>query len=66
MARIEEIKHAIEELTEVEFVQLREWLIEKDWENWDKEIERDSEEGKLDFLIEEAQKKKVDGKLRVL
>lgn len=66
MARIEEIKHAIEELTEDEFVQLRDWLIEKEWENWDKEIERDSEEGKLDFLIKEAQKKKVDGKLRVL
>jgi hypothetical protein len=29
-------------------------LSEKDWERWDKEIEADSEAGKLDFLIREA------------
>jgi hypothetical protein len=29
-------------------------LSEKDWERWDKEIEADSEAGKLDFLVREA------------
>jgi hypothetical protein len=33
---------------------------EEYWEQWDKEIEKDSEEGKLDFLIKEA----IDAKLK--
>ena len=37
-----------------EFTELVRWLSEKDWERWDKEIEADSEAGKLDFLVREA------------
>ena len=51
---IDEIKTAIESLPETDFVKLREWFSEKDWGKWDRQIERDSESGKLDFLIEEA------------
>jgi tRNA A22 N-methylase len=58
MYRIEEIKSAIEKLPKNEFMQLRKWLLEKDWQQWDEEILKDSEEGKLDFLIEEALEKK--------
>ena len=58
MPKVEYIKHAIEELTEEEYRQIRNWLLEKDWAKWDEEIERDSREGKLDFLIEQAKKAK--------
>ena len=30
----------------------------KDWDKWDKQIEVDSESGKLDFLIADAMKEK--------
>jgi hypothetical protein len=31
---------------------------EKDWESWDREIEADSEVGRLDFLVREAMDEK--------
>ncbi len=66
MPQIDEIKSAIESLPEEEFVQLREWFSEKDWDKWDRQIELDSRSGKLDFLIEEAFEEKRKGKLRDL
>jgi hypothetical protein len=66
MLRIEEIKSIIEKLPKNEFLELKSWILEKDWQQWDEEIERDSKEGKLDFLIEEALKEKRQGKLREL
>ena len=58
MLKVEKIKHEIEKLPESEFAKLRRWIKKKDWQKWDKEIEQDSGEGKLDFLIEEARKEK--------
>ncbi len=66
MPKVEDIKHAIEKLSEEEYKQIRNWLLEKDWTKWDEEIERDSAEGKLDFLIEEAKKAKREGRLKSL
>ena len=54
MSKIDELKIEIERLPEEEFTELVRWLSEKDWERLDKEIEADSEAGKLDFLIREA------------
>ncbi|WP_419927005.1 hypothetical protein [Candidatus Poriferisocius sp.] len=54
MSAIIEIQRAILVLPEVEFAQLREWVSELDWEKWDKQIQADSDEGALDFLIHEA------------
>jgi hypothetical protein len=66
MLNVEEIKTAIESLSMREYGMLREWFSEKDWKIWDKEIEKDSEAGKLDFLIEEALFEKRKGKLKEL
>ena len=54
MSNITEIQQAILALSEADYVQLRQWLNELDWEKWDRQIEADSENGKLDFLITEA------------
>ena len=54
MITAEEIEKAIENLSPEDFSRLREWFREKDWAEWDKQIEADSDAGKLDFLIEEA------------
>jgi len=66
MEKVEKVKHAIEELSEDEFAQIRNWLIERDWKKWDEQIEKDSEGGRLDFLLKEAQEEKAKGKLKAL
>jgi len=66
MPKVEDIKQEIEKLSEEEYGEIRNWLSEKDWARWDKEIEHDSEEGNLDFLIEQAKKAKREGKLKSL
>jgi len=64
MPSVEEILTSIESLSREEFVRLREWFYERDWERWDREIESDSKSGKLDFLVKEALAEKADGKLK--
>ena len=54
MTKVEEIKAAIEALPKEEYVRLRKWFTERDWYEWDRQIEADSAGGKLDFLIEET------------
>ncbi len=66
MVSVEKIKSIIEKLPEREFIEIRNWILEKDWEKWDKKIEEDSQKGLLDFLIEEALEEKREGKLKDL
>ena len=66
MSRVDAIKEAIEALPEEDYTQLRQWFSEKDWQKWDKEIEMDSQTGKLDFLVREVFDEKNKGKLRNL
>ncbi|ADE14871.1 hypothetical protein Nhal_1747 [Nitrosococcus halophilus Nc 4] len=44
----------------------RQWFSEKDWEQWDKQIEEEAKSGKLDFLIKEAVEEKSQGRLKEL
>ena len=66
MLTAEEIKKGIDSLPEKEYIQLRKWFSERDWNEWSKKIEQDSENGKLDFLIQEALNEKNKGTLRDL
>lgn len=66
MPKVDEIKAAIEALQEEDYIQLRNWFSEKDWEKWDRQIEADSGTGKLVFLIKEAFDEKVKGQLKEL
>jgi hypothetical protein len=66
MSKVEEIKQAIDTLPEEEYIQLRQWFSEKDWQKWDQQIAVDSESGKLDFLLKEALEAKSKNKLREL
>ncbi|NQT54970.1 MAG: hypothetical protein HQ551_01935 [Desulfobacteraceae bacterium] len=54
MAQLDEIKKEIEQLPKQEYVNLRHWFAEKDWEIWDKQIKEDSNSGKLDFLLQRS------------
>jgi hypothetical protein len=66
MSKIDELKADIERLPSEEFAELFHWLSEKEWESWDKEIEADSQAGRLDFLVREAQEEKAKGILKEL
>ena len=66
MSRVEELQTAITSLAPAEYACLRQWFAERDWEQWDRQIEEDAESGKLDFLIEEAMAEKAQGRLQDL
>jgi len=66
VSSVEAIQSAIASLAPEEYARLREWFIERDWEQWDKQIEADAQSGKLDFLIAEAMAEKAQGQLRDL
>ena len=64
MTSIAEIQEAILSLPSEEYVQLRQWFTELDWETWDREIEADLEAGRLDSLIAEAVEAKENSTLQ--
>ena len=64
VSAVAEVQRAIFVLPEAEFAQLREWISELDWERWDRQLEADALDGRLDFLIAEALEAKEDGTLQ--
>ena len=66
MTTVQEIERAIEQLPREQFSQIRDWIVERDWVAWDRQIERESAAGKLDFLVEEARRDAESGDTRSL
>lgn len=66
MTRLEAIEEQILGLSASELAELRDWLLEHDWEAWDQQIERDSASGKLDQLFTRARKDHASGRSRKL
>jgi hypothetical protein len=66
MSKIDQLKAEIERLRSEEIAEIFRWLSEKDWEKWDKEIEADSDSGRLEFLVREARDEKSKGTLKDL
>ena len=62
MTRLEALEEEISKLPPEEFAELRNWLLERDWEEWDRQIERDSAAGRLDRLFDEARESHRQGK----
>ena len=54
MASVAKIQEEILALSETDYLQLKQWFSELEWDEWDRQIEADSNTGKLDFLIAEA------------
>jgi hypothetical protein len=54
MTRVEQLEEEIKKLSPEEFAKLREWLLEVDWQEWDRKIERDAASGKMDKLFEKS------------
>lgn len=66
MNKLEDIEMAVKALPEQEYLQFRQWFLERDWQKWDRQIEADSVSGKLEFLVREASEAKTAGQLRSL
>ena len=66
MLNIAQIQNQILSLSEADYCQLRQWFYDQDWENWDRQIEADSDTGKLDFLITSVTEAKEKGILSQL
>ncbi len=63
---VAEIESAIEKLPTSEVSKLSEWFAEFEEQVWDEKIERDSQNGTLKSLIDEAEKDFVEGKCQPL
>ena len=66
MTKLQLIQTEIETLTDNEFTYLKNWINEFDAQQWENQIEEDSNSGRLDFLIEESLLEKSKGQLREL
>ncbi len=64
MLHLEQIQTEIELLAETDFVRLRNWFAQKDWERCDRQLAADVAAGKLDFLRQEALAAKTQGNLQ--
>jgi hypothetical protein len=66
MTKLQLIQTEIETLTDNEFTYLKNWINELDAQQWENQIEEDSNSGRLDFLIEESLLEKSKGQLKEL
>lgn len=66
MTKLQLIQAEIETLTSDDFTYLKNWINELDAQQREKQIEQDSNDGKLDFLIEEALLEKSKNQLQEL
>ena len=54
MSKIEMIERDVAQLDDRSFAAFREWFLVYENERWDRQIEEDSKNGKLDSLIKDA------------
>ncbi len=54
MTKLQLLEDEIKRLPPEEIAQLRDWLLELDADQWDREIERDADSGKLDNVFEKS------------
>ena len=64
MSELDQLEQGIQKLAPDELAKFRAWFIEFDHLIWDRQIEADSNAGKLDGLIAEAQADYKAGKAR--
>ncbi len=66
MKSVEAIESAVEALSGHEFEEFRSWFFDYDHGRWDQQLEKDSQDGKLDDLAREAAQEYRDGRSRPL
>ena len=61
MDRVEEMESAIDRLPPEDYRRVVAWLREHEQTRWDEQMDRDSSEGRLDFLFTEAEGESAAG-----
>ncbi len=64
MSTVLEIERAIEKLPAPDLTRLAKWILERDNDQWDRQMDTDAAAGKLNFLIAEANTARKNGTLR--
>jgi hypothetical protein len=59
---VQDIENAIRQLSSEELAQLKQRIADYEWEQWDKQLERDVKAGRLDTLAQEALQDLREGK----
>lgn len=62
MTTVQDIENAIRQLSSEELAQLKQRIADYEWEQWDKQLEKDIKAGRLDALAKEALQDLRDGK----
>jgi hypothetical protein len=62
MSKVESIEHQIQQLSPEELATLRDWFVEYDAENWDRQFEADVAAGRLDKLGDRALQEHLAGR----
>jgi hypothetical protein len=63
---VKEVESFVSQFTRDELAEFRAWFEEFDAQMWDQEIEQDLVEGRLDFLIQEAEEDLAAGRTQEL
>ena len=66
MTTVAEISGAVKRLPKRELARFRKWFAEYDAALWERQIASDSEAGKLDALVREAQRDHLAGRTKAL
>lgn len=66
MTTVSELQQAILDLSEADYSELRRWLLDQEWERWEREFDEDVRAGKLDDLVSQALEAKARGNLKDL
>lgn len=64
MTKVQLLEEQIKKLSREELAQLRDWLLERDAEQWDGQIEQDAQSGKLGKVFEKSLADHKAGKSR--
>ena len=54
VTKVEALEREVEKLSPEELAAFRDWFVEYDWQAWDRQIELDAAEGRLDRFAAEA------------
>ncbi len=54
MTKIEQLEQEVQKLSPAELATFREWFLKYDSEEWDQQIDKDVEAGKLDKIASES------------
>jgi len=62
MGKVEKIEEDVQALSPDELAQFRVWFLEYDWTGWDRQVERDVQDRRLDALAGKALRDHAAGK----